>query len=168
MWGSEGKYKIPPKRQPRREWRSMASSSEMPKYPGQIIRDAVEEPQPDETLWDAIKKNSEKFIEGLAFSVGFHRVRTWFMILATAIATFCCSEFMFNLQFNTSLSIVAVGTVFPVVFSINAAYQNREKALRHLDEIKSGLIYTYFIFGQWDAHHAGNTLEGRLFCSFPH
>jgi len=63
---------------------------------------------------------------------------------------------MFNLRWETSLAVVAVGTVFPVVFSIQAAYQNREKSLKYLDDIKATFIYMYFTFGEWDRLHSGN------------
>lgn len=36
---------------------------------------------------------------------------------------------------------------------LQAAYQNREKSLKYLDDIKATFIYMYFTFGEWDRLH---------------
>mmetsp|Transcript_19673 Transcript_19673/g.40076 ORF Transcript_19673/g.40076 Transcript_19673/m.40076 type:complete len:348 (+) Transcript_19673:36-1079(+) len=125
--------------------------------PGKLIREYLNEEVEGETIWAGAMDNLTRLVEGVSFSVGISRGRTWFMMIATAFATFLCSEFVLDISWNTSLSIVAVGTVFPVVFSIQAAYQNREKSLKYLDDVKSGFCWLYFTFGEWDKLHSGST-----------
>ena len=46
------------------------------------------------------------------------------------------STAILNLSWNTAFGIVTTGTVFPIVFAISAAYDNRNKALGHLNLTK--------------------------------
>jgi len=134
----------------------MDINSSTKKHPKQVIREYLDEPEEETSFFDGVTENLTKLLDGISFSIGLTRFRTWLMILLTVLSTYACSEVMFNLRWETSLAVVAVGTVFPVVFSIQAAYQNREKSLKYLDDIKATFIYMYFTFGEWDRLHSGN------------
>eukprot|EP00286_Rhodomonas_abbreviata_P027247 CAMPEP_0181308380 /NCGR_PEP_ID=MMETSP1101-20121128/11431_1 /TAXON_ID=46948 /ORGANISM="Rhodomonas abbreviata, Strain Caron Lab Isolate" /LENGTH=341 /DNA_ID=CAMNT_0023414757 /DNA_START=18 /DNA_END=1043 /DNA_ORIENTATION=- len=131
----------------------------MPLPSTQIREYLVEEGKLNPGFWDGIKTEVVKFAEGVVFAVGFHRLRTWFMLIASAVAVFFCSENMLNFTFSTSMTVVAVGTVFPIVFSIQAAYQSRESALTDLNEIKAGLIFVNFCV---DEHETDRTAAARV------
>src|SRR5262245_23047828 len=46
-------------------------------------------------------------------------------------------------------SLVAVAIVFPIVFSISAAYQRREDALKSLGVLRAGIASIYFAHRDW-------------------
>eukprot|EP00292_Cryptomonas_paramecium_P013545 CAMPEP_0113670346 /NCGR_PEP_ID=MMETSP0038_2-20120614/5086_1 /TAXON_ID=2898 /ORGANISM="Cryptomonas paramecium" /LENGTH=217 /DNA_ID=CAMNT_0000586353 /DNA_START=182 /DNA_END=832 /DNA_ORIENTATION=- /assembly_acc=CAM_ASM_000170 len=57
------------------------------------------------------------------------------------------------------MSIVAVGTIFPLVFSVQASYQRRERALAALASLK-GIIFTiYLMFKTWDKQGTGKPAD---------
>ena len=89
-----------------------------------------------------LPKFFEKFLDGLIFAVC--SIRAWFMMLLTCVATLLCSPALLALSWDSSMSIVAIGTVFPLVFAIQAAYSSRNQALKGLGQIKSRLMYLYF------------------------
>ena len=89
-----------------------------------------------------LPKFLEKFLDGLIFALC--SLRAWLMILFTCGATLLCSPAIFDLSWDSSMSIVAVGTVFPLVFAIQAAYSSRNQALKFLGQIKSRMMYLYF------------------------
>ncbi len=67
------------------------------------------------SIWDGISHYVMTFVEGVQFAINPHSV---LMLLITLLATFFCSKGMLNYSFDTSMSIVAVGTIFPLVFSV--------------------------------------------------
>ncbi len=69
------------------------------------------------SLWEGISHYVMTFIEGIQFAINPHTV---FMLLVTLLCTFCCAKGVLNFSFDTSMSIVAVGTIFPLVFSVQA------------------------------------------------
>ena len=52
--------------------------------------------------------------------------------------TYACIEF--NFVFDIPTDLIGIAIVFPIVFSINAAYVRREKALTHFSEIKGSAL----------------------------
>ena len=59
------------------------------------------------------------------------------------------------------MSIVAVGTVFPLVFAIQAAFAARSQAIRCLGQLKARMMYLYFQSKAWDAKYK-TTLAGTV------
>ncbi len=47
------------------------------------------------------------------------------------------------MHFQTAMGIVAVGTVFPLVFAIGAAYTERNKATKTLGEVKVPALFMH-------------------------
>ncbi|KAJ1407804.1 hypothetical protein B484DRAFT_202514 [Ochromonadaceae sp. CCMP2298] len=53
---------------------------------------------------------------------------------------------LINLRGN---NLVSIAVVFPIVFSINAAYQRREEALRALATIKGNMFAVRLCYAHW-------------------
>ncbi|MCZ2356983.1 MAG: hypothetical protein LC115_09930 [Bacteroidia bacterium] len=62
-------------------------------------------------------------------------------------ATYICHHFGYTADFPQAL--IATAIVFPIVFSINSAYQRREAALKSLAQIKSGGLCIYYAARDW-------------------
>ena len=60
------------------------------------------------------------------------------VIAIACIFTYLCIQFGFVFDIPTDL--IGIAIVFPIVFSINAAYVRREKALTHFSEIKGSAL----------------------------
>ena len=70
--------------------------------------------------------------------MNFVRIFDWHVLLVTAFAcaaTYLCIDHEIAADLPTSL--IAVAIVFPIVFSINAAYTRREEALRYLGLVRA-------------------------------
>ena len=77
------------------------------------------------------------------------------MSLATTFAIFLCSRAVFNIQYSTSLEIVAYGTIFPLTFGIECAFANRERAVQGLAEVKALASTIYMQAASWDRSGSG-------------
>lgn len=67
-------------------------------------------------------------------------------LLLTAIAclaVFACDKWRF--QWNMDFTLVATGTTFPLVFTIQQAFTRREKALSLIANLKSSAVGLYFM-----------------------
>lgn len=75
--------------------------------------------------------------------------------MALTITTLC---HIYDLRANFPLNLIGIAVVFPIVFSINSAYQRRENALQQLSTMKAQGISLYFAIRDWPendhAHHA--------------
>lgn len=103
---------------------------------------------------NGVTSNWQRFIEaaalvweGLKFASSWHAL---FMVVATATATLFCAKGLLDFSFDFSMSIVAVGTVFPLVFSMQASFSRRERALSALARLKGTIFSTYLIFKTFD------------------
>ncbi len=52
----------------------------------------------------------------------------------------------FNFDYNFDFTIISIAIIFPLVFTIRAAFRRREKAMDHLSRFKSGLITVNYCF----------------------
>ena len=66
--------------------------------------------------------------------------------LAVGATYFCVNH---GLHSDLPSSLIAVAIVFPIVFSIGAAYQRREEALRSLSALRAGIAALYFAHRDW-------------------
>ena len=48
---------------------------------------------------------------------------------------------MYDLKFDTEATLLSMGTIFPIVFTISESYSRREKALKYLASIKVRSTY---------------------------
>lgn len=67
-------------------------------------------------------------------------------ILALA-ATYICSHF--GWQANMPSGLIGVAVIFPIVFSINAAYRRREEALKYFSSFKGHALALYWAHRDW-------------------
>ena len=85
------------------------------------------------------------------------------------IATYLCLTFDVIIELPTGL--IGIAIVFPIVFSINAAYRRREEALRYFASFKGHGIALYFAHRDWlpqtDLTHAQRmaALLNKLFAA---
>ena len=71
-----------------------------------------------------------------------------FVISAIAmIATYVCHQYEYKANF--ALTFVSIAIVFPIVFSINSAYQRRELGLKNLSAIKGHGMALFFAMKDW-------------------
>jgi len=104
------------------------------------------------SVWDSFVDHLQTFFEGVKFALTGHTI---FMAAITAIATFFCAKGVLDFSFDFSMSIVAVGTVFPLVFSVQASFSRREKALQGLAQLKATMFSMYLMFQTWDKDGQG-------------
>lgn len=76
------------------------------------------------------------------------------------IATHLC--ILYNLRADLPSSLVAVAIVFPIVFSIGAAYQRREEALQGLAAIRAGISSIYFAHRDWVDNGEAHGLRAQI------
>jgi len=72
------------------------------------------------------------------------------MVIVTMLSlvlTYIC--ICFNLQADLPSGFIGVAIVFPVVFSINAAYKRREQALGYFADIKGHTVSLYYAYRDW-------------------
>ena len=65
--------------------------------------------------WSRFLEAAALVWEGIRFASTWH---TFFMVVCTATATLFCAKGMLDFSFDFSMNIVAVGTIFPLVFSV--------------------------------------------------
>lgn len=84
-----------------------------------------------------------------------------FVVASLALAaTYLCMHF--NITADLPTSLIAVAIVFPIVFSINAAYQRREQALTLLARMEGFISALYFANRDWVGPEHGATLAPEL------
>jgi len=71
-------------------------------------------------------------------------IRT-FQVLLICFAT---SFFViyYKVEYNFDLTVISIAIIFPLVFTIRAAFRRREKALEHLSRMKSALVTVHHCF----------------------
>ena len=82
----------------------------------------------------------------------FISIFDWHVLLVAALAcgaTYICLDLGIAADLPTSL--IAVSIVFPIVFSINAAYTRREEALRYLGLVRASIASIYLAHRDWVA-----------------
>lgn len=84
-------------------------------------------------------------------------LQTLAIVSLSCAATYLCLHFKITAELPTAL--IGIAIVFPIVFSINAAYRRREEALRHYAILKGHLIALYYASRDWpprDAEQGGD------------
>ncbi|MBF0224765.1 MAG: hypothetical protein HQK76_04845 [Desulfobacterales bacterium] len=71
-----------------------------------------------------------------------------FVLILSLACTYLCIYFDFKADLPSNF--VGIAVVFPVVFSINAAYKRREEALNYFADLKSNLIALYYAHRDWN------------------
>lgn len=69
-------------------------------------------------------------------------VRTFYVLL---ISIGCCFlAIHYHLRYDYDLTLISIAIVFPLVFTIRAAFRRREKCLEYLSRLKAGLMTVYY------------------------
>ena len=74
--------------------------------------------------------------------LNFFNLRTFLALLISQLAVFLSIKFQLKLDVNVMLFGLAV--VFPLHFSIQSAYQRRERALQYFSKFKGAMISIYY------------------------
>jgi predicted membrane chloride channel (bestrophin family) len=70
------------------------------------------------------------------------------IVTALALTTTFLSN-AFGIAANLPTSLIGIAIIFPIVFSIDAAYKRREEALRHFASFRSRAVAVYFAYRDW-------------------
>ena len=73
--------------------------------------------------------------------------KTLIVIAAACTTTYICTEMEF--YYNVPTDLIGIAIVFPIVFSINAAYSRREKALEHYSLFKASALSIRYAHMHW-------------------
>ncbi len=71
-------------------------------------------------------------------------IRTFTVLIICLVTSFLVLEY--DIKYNFDLTIISIAIIFPLVFTIRAAFRRREKALDHLSRFKSALLIVHRCF----------------------
>lgn len=89
-------------------------------------------------------------------------MRSLILSIAAVLSTYLCIKF--GIRANFPMALVGTAVIFPIVFSINEAYNRREYALRHYGEIKAHLRSIYYALILW--HQAEDEQKQTEYAKF--
>jgi predicted membrane chloride channel (bestrophin family) len=73
--------------------------------------------------------------------------QTVIVVSLSCLATYLCLRFDVTLDLPTAL--IGIAIVFPIVFSINAAYRRREEALGYFASLKASAVSLFYAHRDW-------------------
>lgn len=71
-------------------------------------------------------------------------IRTFTVLIICLGTSFCVIQY--DIKYNFDLTIISIAIIFPLVFTIRAAFRRREKALDYLSRFKSSLLVVHRCF----------------------
>ena len=71
-------------------------------------------------------------------------IRTFTVLIICLTTSFCVIQY--QIKYNFDLTIISIAIIFPLVFTIRAAFRRREKALDHLSRFKASLLIVHRCF----------------------
>ena len=71
-------------------------------------------------------------------------IRTFQVLLISFLTSFLVIRY--NFRYNFDLTVISIAIIFPLVFTIRAAFRRREKALDHLSKFKASMQIVYYCF----------------------
>ena len=86
-------------------------------------------------------------------------IKTLIVIVAACLTTVICVELGFH--FNVPTDLISIAIVFPIVFSLNAAYSRREKALEHYSVFKGSALSVRFAHMHWIDENSKENRKGK-------
>ncbi len=95
----------------------------------------------------------------------FLSVIDWHTVLVTTLAvasTYICIRLELEAEIPTAL--IGLAVVFPIVFSIQAAYRRREECLKYFGTIKAHAVALYFAHRDWVPECRGVTEQHHARC----
>lgn len=96
--------------------------------------------------------------------------QTVIITVLSLVSTYVCIRFKWAA--NMPSGLIGVAVIFPIVFSINAAYRRRESALGYFSSFKGHAISLYWAHRDWvpegsEQAAAGRELISELFTALP-
>jgi len=79
--------------------------------------------------------------------------RTGVVIALACIATYLCLRY--DVIIDLPSGLIGIAIVFPIVFSINAAYRRREEALGHFASLKAHAVALFYAHRDWVPEKTG-------------
>jgi len=86
-------------------------------------------------------------------------LKSLIVITAACITTYICAELDFH--FDVPTDLIGIAIVFPIVFSINAAYNRREKALEHYSIFKGSALSIRYAHMHWVDESQKENRQGK-------
>ena len=74
-------------------------------------------------------------------------IQTFVVILLSFAATYLCIKY--NIVVALPTALIGIAIVFPIVFSINAAFRRREEALRYFASLKAHSMALFYAHRDW-------------------
>jgi len=74
-------------------------------------------------------------------------IQTFVVMLLSFVATYICIKYKILVALPTAL--IGIAIVFPIVFSINAAFRRREEALRYFASLKAHSMALFYAHRDW-------------------
>ncbi len=71
-------------------------------------------------------------------------IRTLIVLLICVVTSFLVIRF--KIRYDFDLTIISIAIIFPLVFTIRAAFRRREKAIEHLSRFKGSMIIVNYCF----------------------
>ena len=71
-------------------------------------------------------------------------IRTLIVLLICLITSFFVIHF--GVRYDFDLTIISIAIIFPLVFTIRAAFRRREKAIEHLSRFKGSMLIVHYCF----------------------
>ena len=84
-------------------------------------------------------------------------LKSLIVIIAACISTYICTRY--NFHFDVPTELIGIAIVFPIVFSINAAYNRRENALEHYSIFKASALSIRFAHMHWIREKSDEHME---------
>ena len=73
--------------------------------------------------------------------INFFNLRTLLVVAISQIAVFLAIQF--QIKFNINVMLFGLAVVFPLHFSIQSAYQRRERAIQYFSKFKAAMVSLY-------------------------
>jgi len=86
--------------------------------------------------------------------------QTIIVMLMAITSTYLCEKF--NLVADLPSGLIGVAIIFPIVFSINAAYRRREEALRYFASLKAHSVAIFYAHRDWDPSNDNKNKERMI------
>ena len=71
-------------------------------------------------------------------------IRTFQVLLICLAISFLVIQY--KVKYNYDLTVLSIAIIFPLVFTIRAAFRRREKALEHLSRFKASILIVHYCF----------------------
>lgn len=85
-----------------------------------------------------------RYIRALLYTFNVH---TMLLSLVACVAVYLSDKY--NFRYNMDFTLVATGTTFPLVFTIQQAFTRRERALFLIANLKASVISLYWMHRDW-------------------